>query len=225
MLNLSAARLEITSDGGNWQQALLQAGEGTGALLIALSRGHLDQLGKQVEEFLVDILVLFLDDRRQGLIIGDRRQTLDQVDPALLAFDLLFGDPVFLQDPLDQTLKGQGGLRAEQVAFALLRGQIIDHLLEQTADHLFLLIARQVQFRGNERQQEFLGRIVIDERRRQGAIETAVGALGHIHLTRQQFVLGCRVGAEVKNLLDIRRNQLAALGAFNLCSWHDTLFI
>ena len=53
--------------------------------------------------------------------------------------------------------------------FSLFLRQLVQHLIDQTTNHSFLIIARKTHFRGNEGEQQLLTCIMIDNWRGQVA--------------------------------------------------------
>jgi len=56
-------------------------------------------------------------------------------------------------------------------------------------------------------------------------MEPAMRALCNVRLAGQQTVLIRRVYGSIKDLLDLSRDWLAALGAIHLCFRHNSLFL
>ena len=78
-------------------------------------------------------------------------QIADQPRLGALFLEHLLGDPVGFQDPFDQALGGEDRLRPQEIAFAKLRRQGIDHLLGEPAEDFFLLDRIQAAIRAGRR--------------------------------------------------------------------------
>jgi hypothetical protein len=142
-------------------------------------------------------------------------QLPDQPGFGALLLEHLLGDPIGLQHPLHQPLRGEHGLGSQEVAFALFGRQGLQHFLDQGAQDLFLFHGGDPRFGRDVGQQQFLQRIVIHQRGGQHALEAAPRALEKIQPPAQQPRFGGGIPDDVDDLLDGRGLRRGAVRTFN----------
>ena len=104
---------------------------------VLLGRRRAGDGVQEREHIRVDPAVLLGDERGAGGRIGID-QVFHQFRFRALLLKHLARDPVRLQNPFHHPLERQRRLRTQEISFAQLGGQRLHHLLDQSAEHLFL---------------------------------------------------------------------------------------
>ncbi len=207
---------DLASVVGLGQELFLDIRHGLGGFFLPGGGDAFHQAAENGEKFGVEKGGILLDDLRADLGTAGGEQAFDHRHPFLLRLDHFGGDAVGTEHALDEALMGEETLGTQQVGFALFSGKTVGDLGDERADQFFLLVDRDTQLTREKGEQEFLVRVVVHDRSCKGTVVSTGLADGKIGNIPKQSLLSARVGGNVKELLNLSDDRLAAAGAGDL---------
>ena len=153
---------------------------------------------------------MLLDKVFQIIHIG-LQESFSQLGLRFLRFQHFRRDAVSGQNLLDQSLQGQNRLRLQHVTPPLFGRNAIHQAVQQVANQPLLICLLQPQFHRHINQQQFFGRVVVQQRRANAHPHAAARTGGNVDLTGQQACLGGRIAPHIYDLFNISRKRLPAV--------------